>query len=79
MADAAALKTARSTSKSQFTRAEKKLVEGLTGETVAPIATIKRRFEDVSEKWAKAQDAHDAYISSITATADEDQLKKDLW
>ena len=75
MADAAALKTARSTSKSQFTRAERKLIEGLTGDTVAPIATIKRRFEDLSEKWAKAQDAHDAYISSITTTANEDQLK----
>ena len=82
MADAAELKIARTTSKGQFTRAEKMLVDSLNKEAVtpAPIATIKRRFEDVSQKWTKAQDAHDAYISSITATSSEDELKtEEVW
>ena len=77
MADAAALKVIRSTAKSQFTRAEKKLIDSLNvGEEAekVPISTIKRRFQDASERWSKAQDAHDAYVANITV-ADEEQLQ----
>ena len=79
MADATELKTARTTLKGQFTRLEKKLNESLTpppeGGQAVPIATIKRRFADLSEKWEKTQDAHDAYISVIAGTSSEAELE----
>ena len=68
MADANALTTTRATAKAQFTRSEKKLRDSLnTGEEAdkVPVTTIKRRFEDVVEKWRRAQDTHDAYIAAL--------------
>lgn len=73
----AALKTARSTAKAQFTRSANKLTDSLNIQEEAekvPISTIKRRFEDVSGKWSIAQDAHDTYVASLT-DASEDQLQ----
>ena len=73
MADANALKTNRATAKAQFTRSEKKLRESLITDEEAdkvPVVTIKRRFEDVKEKWGRAQDAHDAYIAALGNDAD---------
>ena len=79
MAEVAGLKTARATAKSQFTRAEKKLNESLIniGEEneKVPVATIKRRFDDLSTRWDNAQDAHDAYAAALAANnTPEDQL-----
>ena len=68
MADANTSKTTRATAKAQFTRSEKKLRDSLvTGEEAdkVPVTTIKRRFEDVMEKWRRAQDTHDAYIAAL--------------
>lgn len=72
MADA--LKAARSTAKSQFTRAENKLKDSLTAEPAVPLDTIKRRFDDLSTKWTKAQDVHDEYVEAILTTATEEEL-----
>ena len=70
MADANELKTTRTTAKTQFTRSEKKLRDSLNEADEVPVATIKRRFEDVVEKWTRAQDAHDAYVAALGEDAD---------
>ena len=68
------LKTARTTAKSQFTRAEKKMKERLTAQPPVPVETIKRCFAELSAKWTKVQDSHDAYVETILEGADEDVL-----
>lgn len=80
MADANTLKTTRATAKAQFTRSEKKLRDSLvTGEEAdkVPVTTIKRRFEDVIEKWRRAQDTHDAYIAALGN--DTDMALEEAW
>ena len=72
MADAPTLKNARATAKSQFTRAEKKVLDAIAPtENKIPITTIQRRFADVTEKWTKTQDAHDAYVAVLAADAQD--------
>ena len=66
------LKTARTTAKSQFTRAEKKLNDSLTAQPPVPVETIKRRFNELSAKWTKGQDTHDAYVEAVLEDADDD-------
>ena len=81
MADA--LKTARSTAKAQFTRAEKKLNDCLAipqDQQGVPVATIKRRFDDLSTKWSDTQNAHDAYKAAVTSDLTAEQLElEELW
>ena len=53
-------KKARTSAKSQFTRAETSLTKSLeSSDILAP--TIERRFEELRAKWEKVQDAHDDY------------------
>ena len=67
--DADSLKGKRSTAKAQFTRSETKLNDSLTlaahPAQKIPLTTIKRRFEDVADKWAKVENAHDAYLAAL--------------
>ena len=77
MADAQNLKTARATAKSQFTRAEKKVLDAIAlTENKMPITTIQRRFADVTAKWTTAQDAHDAYVAVLV---DGEQDAESAW
>ena len=64
---AESLKVKRSTSKSQFTRCEKRLNDVLENPTNIPVATIERRYNELSERWNAAQCAHDAYLEALEA------------
>ena len=64
---AESLKVKRSTSKSQFTRCEKRLNDVLENPTTIPVATIERRYNELSERWNAAQCAHDAYLEVLEA------------
>ena len=68
---AESLKVKRSTSKSQFTRSEKRLSDVLSNPTDVPVATIERRYNELSDKWKAAQDAHDAYLEAVEAEGGE--------
>ena len=61
------LKIKRSTSKSQFTRWEKRLVEVLINPAKVPVATIERRINELREKWVAVHEAHDAYLEALAA------------
>ena len=65
MADS--LKVKRSTSKSQFTRWEKRLDELLSNPANVPVATIERRYLELREKWIDVHSAHDAYREALEA------------
>ena len=75
-----ALKVKRSTSKSQFTRCEKRLSDALRSVENITVATIERRYNDLREKWNAVQEAHDTFVEAIQAeagiVADEDN---ELW
>ena len=64
------LKSRRTVTKSQFTRAEKQLVEALKKLDAMPVATLERRYADLNSKWSQAQDAHDEYVAAITDPTD---------
>ena len=68
---AESLKVKRSTSKSQFTRSEKRLCDVLSDHTNIPVATIERRYNELSEKWKAAQNAHDAYLEAVESEGGE--------
>ena len=81
MADPDALKNTRTLLKGQFTRSEKKLRDGLdivVDANKLPITTIKRRFDDIQDKWTKAQDAHDAYVAALGLN-ETDRAVQDAW
>ena len=64
---AAALKVKRSTSKTQFTRCEKRLNDVLSSPANVPVSTIERRYSELREKWDAAHSAHSAYLEALEA------------
>lgn len=58
------MKQKRGTSKSQFTRSEKRLNEALDKAEGIPLLTIERRYNELSEKWSAVQEAHDTYVAA---------------
>ena len=64
MAEGSDAKSKRVVAKRQYTRAENNLKEAISQEDV-PIATIERRYAELSKKWSDVQDSHDLYISFI--------------
>ena len=69
------LKKKRSMVKSQFTRAEKSLSRLLEGEDTIE-EQISKRFNDLSQKWQEVQDAHDLYITEVSA---ENVEEENVW
>ena len=65
------MKVKRSTSKSQFTRWEKRLDEVLSNPANVPVATIERRYTELREKWVAVHSAHDAYVEALEAEGGE--------
>ena len=79
MADEA--KGARTVAKSKFTRAEKSLMKAL--DTVVPMSTLSRRFEDFKKAYTEAEDSHEDYTLllqavDVDAIANEEQWIEDL-
>ena len=71
------LKIKRSTSKSQFTRWEKRLVEVLINPAKVPLATIERRYNELREKWVAVHEAHDAYLEALAAEGGDTNEEED--
>ena len=55
----------------QFGRSEKRLLDAIVRVETIPIATIKRRFEELKSKWIICQRTHQAYIESLNDTSNE--------
>ena len=49
----------------QFGRSEKRLLDAIVRVETIPIATIKRRFEELKSNWIICQRAHQTYIESL--------------
>ena len=71
------LKQKRTTAKSQFTRSENRLIEALGNLETFPVATLERRYEDLSLRWNTVQDAHDAYLEAINDPAEA--AREEAW
>ena len=73
------LKTKRATSKSQFTRADKRLNDVLSQSSTIPILTVERRYNELSEKWNCVQEAHDAHLAVLSSSDDGDASDRESW
>ena len=74
------LKKKRATAKGQFTRAEGRLSTAVE-ESAIDEWTLTRRYDDLKVRWDAAQDAHDEYVSTLTAADkldEEEQWINDL-
>jgi len=56
-------KKKRTIAKGQFTRAEGRLLSAISDQ--ADLWTLSKRYEDMTERWNAAQNAHDEYVSGI--------------
>ena len=52
----------------QFAQSEKRLLDAIERVHTIPIATIKRRFEELKAKLLVCQSAHQNYIQSLHET-----------
>ena len=58
------LKTKRSLCKSQFTRTER-MLQKLMSDSNSIKEQLERRIDEMAEKWAEVQEAHDLYVMKI--------------
>ena len=56
-------KKKRTIAKGQFTRAEGRLLSAISDQ--ADLWTLSKRYEDMTERWNAAQNAHNEYVSGI--------------
>ena len=77
-----ALKTKRATLKSQFTRAETRLIEALdNSDGNITATTLQRRYHEFQTKWDSVSEAHDSLVAQFAdeiATDTEEAWIQDL-
>ena len=70
-----AAKSKRTTTKSGFTRYEKRLKAVLELDE-ADEWTLKTRYEDLKVRWERVQEAHDEYVTHLTETEEENAAEQ---